>query len=366
MKMLSPAGSVRSVGRNRWWTPLIAVASISCLPLCNLLADQPNHGQKGGQSKAGSGHQSAAHGGGVSRPANTHQGGYHAASANRNVSPHHEMSANRSTSSHHQEIVNRSAGSHHEATVNQAVSSHRGSDHRVANETVSSHQAGSHRNGSTAAASRQPRSHEKTVAKTTGTRQNNSELRNTSPGLRKGSSTNSRTSLYSRNNNSSRGTNRMRTLARETTYNHSLTQGSVHNLMNRRLTEIGNRHWTGHGIVFSSHSDPKRGYWYQHGGYWWRCNFWGARSYCDHLIVLGQPPGLCWAWYDDICWGNIVIGMPFGLIDYYYPDAVSTADTSYDGDAATVYYYEMDNGQYKQVTVVDGDVVDVEIVDHIA
>jgi hypothetical protein len=58
--------------------------------------------------------------------------------------------------------------------------------------------------------------------------------------------------------------------------------------------------------------------------------------------------------------------MPFGLIDYYYPDAVSTADTYYDGDSATVYYYAMDNGQYKQVTVVDGDVVDVEIVDHIA
>jgi len=361
MKILSPAGSVRSVGRNRWWTPLIAVASISCLPLFNLLADQPNHGQKGGQSKAGSAHQSAAHGGGVSRSTNTHQGGYHAASANRNVSPHHEMSANRSTSSHHQATVNRSAGSHHEATV----SSHRGSDHRIANKTVSSHQAGFHRNGSTAAASRQPSSHEKTVAKTTGMQQNNSELRKTSE-LRKGSSTNSRTSLYSRNNNSSRGTNRTRTLARETAYNHSLTQGSVHNLMNQRLTAISNRQWTGHGTVFSSHSDPQRGYWYQHGGYWWRCNFWGARSYCDRLIVLGQPAGLCWAWYDDICWGNIVIGMPFGLIDYYYPDAVSTADTYYDGDAATVYYYAMDNGQYKQVTVVDGDVVDVEIVDHIA
>jgi hypothetical protein len=354
MKMLSPARSVRSVVRNRWWSPLIAVASISCLPLFNLLADQPNHGQKGGQSKAGSSHQSAVHGGGVGRSANTHQGGYHAASANR------------STSSHHQATVNRSAGSHHEATVSQAVNSHRGSDHRIANETASSHQGGSHQNGSTAAASRQPRSHEKTVAKATGTRQKNAELRNTSPELRKGSSTNSRTSLYSRNNNSSRGTNRTRTLARETTYNHSLTEGSVHSLMNRRLTEISNRQWTGHGAVFSSHSDPKRGYWYQHGGNWWRCNFWGARSYCDHLIVLGQPPGLCWAWYDDICWGNIVIGMPFGLIDYYYPDAAYTADTYYDGEAAAVYYYAMDNGEYKQVTVVDGDVVDVEIVDHIA
>lgn len=57
--------------------------------------------------------------------------------------------------------------------------------------------------------------------------------------------------------------------------------------------------------------------------------------------------------------------MPLGLIAYCYPDAVYTEDTNYDGDAATVYYYAMDDGQYKQVTVVDDDVVDVEIVDQI-
>jgi hypothetical protein len=136
--------------------------------------------------------------------------------------------------------------------------------------------------------------------------------------------------------------------------------------MDRRLTEIGNRQWTAHGAVFSTRSDPRGGYWFNHGGYWWRCNFWGARSYCYGLIGLGFAPGLCWAWYDDICWGNIVIGMPFALIPYYYPDAVYTEDSYYDGNAATIYYYGLADGQYKQVTVVDGNVVDVEIVDHYA
>ena len=84
-----------------------------------------------------------------------------------------------------------------------------------------------------------------------------------------------------------------------------------------------------------------------------------------HLIAVGEPAGLCWAWYDAICWGNIVIGMPLELVTYYYQDPAYTTDTYYDGDAATVYYYATGDGQYKQVTVVDGNVVDVEIVDHI-
>ena len=136
--------------------------------------------------------------------------------------------------------------------------------------------------------------------------------------------------------------------------------------MNRRLTEITNRRWSTHGTVFSTRSDTQRGYWFQHGGYYWRCNFWGAHAYCNRLFVEGWPAGLCWAWYDDICWGNIVIGMPLDLVVYYYPTPVYTEDTDYDGEPATVYYYATDDGQYKQVTVVDGDVIDVEIVDHIA
>jgi hypothetical protein len=83
------------------------------------------------------------------------------------------------------------------------------------------------------------------------------------------------------------------------------------------------------------------------------------------LIGFGRPPGLCWAWYDNICWGNIVIGMPLELVTYYYADAVYTSAASYDGEDATVYYYPTDDGQYKQVTVVDGEVVDVEIVDQL-
>ena len=83
--------------------------------------------------------------------------------------------------------------------------------------------------------------------------------------------------------------------------------------MSQRLNQISNRGWSGHGAVFANHSDPGHGYWYNHGGGWWRCNYWGANWYCDHLIGLGFAPGLCWAWYDDICWGNIVIGMPVTL-----------------------------------------------------
>jgi hypothetical protein len=47
------------------------------------------------------------------------------------------------------------------------------------------------------------------------------------------------------------------------------------------------------------------------------------------------------------------------------PDPVYTTYTIYDGDEATVYYYTLGDGQYKRVTVVDGDVVDVQIVDEI-
>jgi len=50
------------------------------------------------------------------------------------------------------------------------------------------------------------------------------------------------------------------------------------------------------------------------------------------------------------------------LVDYYYPEPVYTTYTTYDGDEATVYFYANGDGQYKRVTVVDGNVVDVQIV----
>ena len=58
--------------------------------------------------------------------------------------------------------------------------------------------------------------------------------------------------------------------------------------------------------------------------------------------------------------------MPIDLVDYYYPDPVYITYTAYDGDQATLYYYALGDGQYKRVIVVDGNVVDVQIVDEIA
>jgi hypothetical protein len=145
-----------------------------------------------------------------------------------------------------------------------------------------------------------------------------------------------------------------------------MTAASAHGMMSQRLNQIADRHWAGHGAFFADHFDRDRGCWFNHGGYWWRCNYWGANWYCNNLIGLGFAPGLCWAWYDDICWGNVVVGMPLDLVDYYYPDPVYSDYTTYDGDDATVYYYPTDDGQYKQVTVVDGNVVDVEIVDQVS
>jgi hypothetical protein len=330
MRMLSTAASVRSVGRIRWSIPLIAIACISSLPFFNVLADEHHEG---------GGHPSASHGGG-GRSASTHHGGYHVTSSHRAVSSHHVASSPHVASTSH----NVASTSHHVASTSHHVAS---TSHHVA--STSHHVASTSHHVATASRTK-----------------NNSEVRNVSPELRKGASTNNRTSLYSRNNSSSRGTHPTRTPGRATTpYNHSLTRSSVHGLMDNRLTEINNRQWAAHGAVFTTRSDPRGGYWFHHGGYWWRCNFWGAQSYCYGLIGLGFAPGLCWAWYDDICWGNIVIGMPFALIPYYYPNAVYTGDTYYDGNQATVYDYALPDGQYKQVTVVDGNVVDVEIVDQV-
>jgi hypothetical protein len=117
-------------------------------------------------------------------------------------------------------------------------------------------------------------------------------------------------------------------------YNHALTASSAQSLMNQRLTQISNRQWTGHGTFYANHFDRDHHCWFHHDGYWWRCNYWGAHRYCNYLITVGFPPGLCWAWYDDICWGDIVIGMPLDLVDYYYPDPVYSTNTDYNGEEA--------------------------------
>ena len=354
MKTLSPTGRVRSAGNVRRWTALIAIASVGCLPLFSSLADQPHHNNKGGGNKAPSTHQGGSHGSNVSKAATGHQGGSHAVSASKSASTHQ--------------------GAYHASASKTAVSHRSSTSHKASTKTVTSHQTVSH--GSVA-------------SKTEHARVTGSQARKVSPELRQGASSNTRASLYERNNTSREArhrqaavtqernntrapghranlSTRINSAARATAFNHSLTASSAQGLMNRRLTEVTNRHWSTHGAVFSTRSDPQRGHWFQHGGYYWRCNFWGAHSYCNRLIVLGYPAGLCWAWYDDICWGNIIVGMPLDLVGYYYPKPAATEDTDYDGEPATVYYYATDNGQYKQVTVVDGDVVDVEIVDHIA
>jgi hypothetical protein len=370
MKTLSPTGRVRSAGNVRRWTVLIAVASIGCLPLISAVADQPDHNNKGGGNKAPSSHQ-----GGSSHPSNvsrapTMQGGNHAVSAPKSVSSHQDTyHANANSAVSHQNAV-----SHHNVVSHQNVASHQSNtSHKTSTKTAVSHQTESR----TSVAARSER-----------TRVSSSKTQNLSSEVRRNASANTHASLYQKNN-TSRGTRhhetavtqernntrapgkrdlqtRINAATKATAFNHSLTTSSAQGLMNRRLSEISNRQWSTHGAVFATRSDPQRGFWFQHGGYYWRCNFWGAHSYCNRLIVLGWPAGLCWAWYDDICWGNIVVGMPVDLVVYYYPTPVETEDTDYDGNPATVYYYATDDGQYKQVTVVDGDVVNVEIVDHIA
>ena len=372
MKTLSPTGRVRSAGNVRSWTAFIAIASIGCLPLFSALAEQPNHNNKGGGNKAPSSHQGGSHGGNVNKTPTAHQGGNHVASAPKSTR------SNQVGHSSHQ-------GTYH-ASANKTAASHQNT---VSHHNVVSHQSSQSHNTSTkTATSRQTASRSTVATRTEHTRANTSQARNVSPEARKGASANTRASLYQRNNTSRETRNhqtaktqernntrepgkrtlqtRINAAAKATAFNHSVTTSSARGLMSRRLTEITNRQWSAHGTVFATRSDPNRGYWFQHGGYYWRCNFWGAHSYCDRLIVEGWPAGLCWAWYDDICWGNILVGMPLDLVAYYYPTPVSTEDTDYDGEPATVYYYATDDGQYKQVTVVDGDVVDVEIVDHIS
>jgi hypothetical protein len=337
MKKSLPPGRFSSLGRVQSVAAIVAAASISCLPFSSALANHTGgggggHTSGGGHAGGGGGHPSGgghssvggSHGG-YSRPAASYHGGgfngagsrtassgagrnfshtsYHASLYARNANSTHNPNQHAATADRHQTSVNQ----HHDPDLN-----------RVTN---TSHTLN--------------RTNKTEVAKTT--RANdpahvaNAAIANRAPA-----------------------------------FNHSLTATSAHGLMNQRLNQIANRNWEGHDHFFENHFDRDHGCWFNHGGFWWRCNYWGANWYCNNLISLGFAPGLCWGWYDDICGGNIVIGMPLDLVDYYYPDPVYSEYSDYNGDEATVYYYATDDGQYKQVTVIDGKVVDVEIVDQIS
>lgn len=319
MKKLLPLERISSVGRVHKLAAIVVAASVSCLPLSALA----NHTSGGGgdHGGGGGGHPSGGSRGGSSHPAPSYHPSapsYH--SSSRTVSSGFGRSV---TNSYHANLYARNMRSahvdnHHETTA---------TTHRESSSTQ-------HHDATFNRATNAP--HTLSVAKNT-----------------------------SRLNDPAR-TPKTEALRARTPFDHSLTASAAQSRMNERLNQISNRQWTGHGAFFSDHFDRDNGCWFNHGGFWWRCNYWGANWYCNHLIALGFAPGLCWGWYDDICWGNIVVGMPLDLVDYYYPGPVYSDYTTYDGGEATVYYYATDDGQYKQVTVVDGNVVDVEIVDQIS
>ena len=318
MKTLLPLERIRSVGRVHKVAAIIAAASVSCLPL-SALANHTSGGGGGGHPSGGGGHPSGGghSGGGSSHPmASYHGGGSRSSYSGAGRSVSHNYHANLYTTTSRSQV-----DSHYETAATHHVAS-----------TAEHHDASVNRATNT--------SHTLTQTNKTDVARNTS--RSSDP-------------LHSP---------RAEALRANTSFDHSMTTASAKGLMSQRLSQISNRQWTGHGAFCSDHFG--NGCWFNHGGFFWRCNFWGANWYCNNLIGLGFAPGLCWAWYDDICWGNIVIGMPVDLVDYYYPDPVYSNYTTYDGDDATVYYYATDNGQYKEVTVVDGNVVDVEMVDQVS
>lgn len=318
MKTLLPLEHFSSLGRIKSVAAIIAATSISCLPFSAALANHTGGGG-GGHTGGGGGHSSGgSHGSGgghsgYSRPAASYHGGgsrtayshssYHASLYARNTNSTHVSDHHTATVDRHQTSVNQ----HHDPGLNHA--------------TNTSHTLNQNNKAEVA----------KTTRATDLTHAARAAIANRAPG-----------------------------------FDHTITTTSARNLMNQRLNQIAHRNWSGHSAFFADHFDRDHGCWFNHGGYWWRCNYWGANWYCNHLIGLGFAPGLCWGWYDNICWGNICVGMPLDLVDYYYPDPVYSGYSDYNGDEATVYYYATDDGQYKQVTVIDGKVVDVEIVDQIS
>jgi hypothetical protein len=335
MKKLLPLERISSVGRIHKLATIVVAASVSCLPLSALA----NHTGGGGGHASGGGHPGGGgHVGGGSHgsfhPAASYRPSahsYHASVPSYHASSRttHSNFASNTTHNYHANLYARNNSSSH-----------------VSNQHVTA--ATTHRETTTA------QHHDASVDRAANTNHNLSQTNRA--GLARNTS---------RLNDPAR-TPKAEALRARTPFDHSMTAASAHGMMSQRLNQIADRQWAGHGAFFADHFDRNRGCWFNHGGYWWRCNYWGANWYCNNLIGLGFAPGLCWAWYDDICWGNIVAGMPLDLVDYYYPDPVYSDYATYDGDDATVYYYPTDDGQYKQVTVVDGTVVDVEIVDQVS
>jgi hypothetical protein len=365
MKKLLPLERISSVGRIHKLAAIIVAASVSCLPL-SALADHTDGGG-GGHAGGGGGHP----GGGGGHPGGASHGSFHPAASYHPSAPSYHASApsyHASAPSYHASApsYHASAPSYHVSAPSYHASSRTAHSGFASNAThsyhanlystnnSSSHVSNHHETAATTHRETSTTQHDATVNRVTNTNHNLSQTNRASVARN-----------TSRLNDPGR-TPKAEALRARTPFDHSMTGVSAHGMMNQRLNQIANRQWAGHGAFYADHFDRAHGCWFNHGGYWWRCNYWGANSYCDNLIGLGFAPGLCWTWYDDICAGNIVVGMPLDLVDYYYPDPVYSDYTTYDGDDATVYYYPMDDGQYKQVTVVDGNVVDVEIVDQVS
>jgi hypothetical protein len=354
MKKLFPLERFSSLGGVQKVAAIVAAASLSCLPFSSALANHTGGGGGGHAGGGGGGHPSGGGGhpggGGGGHPG----GGGHGAFARPAAAYHGGGFNGGGLRTAYSGGRNFSNISHTNLYGNHAVS-----NHAVSNHAVSNHASLYSRNTNSSHASNQ---HVATANQ------------HHDPGVNRVANA-SHTLNQTNKTEVAKATSRSRDPAhaanaaianRAPAFNHSLSTTSAHTLMNQRLNQIADRHWEGHENFSSDHFDREHGCWFNHGGSWWRCNFWGANWYCNHCIALGFAPGLCWGWYDNICWGNICIGMPLDLVDYYYPDPVYSDYSDYNGDEATVYYYATDDGQYKQVTVIDGKVVDVQIVDQIS
>ena len=357
MKTLLPIEPSRSDGTIRNWTALAVAVGISCFPVVSALAD----GHKGGGNAGGGGHVTGGgHAGGGAHMA---PGGGHGGGGGRGGGAPHFVSGGGG---------HRGGGGHFNASRQAPTGHSGGGGHLSANRHGGgpSHQGGGHQNGAFSsnkgnnfAAHNQSNRTAQHRAINQEKRQNN-RVTNQTVVHRNNSRINSFTETRKiiHQNNGERLRSRALIMNRTGSFDRSITRGRAQGLMNQRLNKIDNRTWTGRGQFCARRFDASNHCWFRRGGFWWRCNFWGAHAFCNRLIVRGFAPGLCWGWYDNICWGNIVVGMPLDLVDYYYPEPVYTTYTTYDGDEATVYFYANGDGQYKRVTVVDGNVVDVQIV----
>jgi hypothetical protein len=355
MKTLLPIGRFRSDGTIRNWSALAVAVGISCFPLVSALADGHKGGgggghMAGGEHAGGGGHMT---GGGHAGGGGHMTGGGHAGGGGHMTGGGHAGGDGHMTGGGHAGgDGHMTGGGHAGGGGHMTGGGHAGGGRHIVagvGRTKGGHVGGEQR-------------------ATTAKQRTNAKATNQTVVSRSGARTHAfvESRIAGRGNRADlRQRSRAVLMNRTSKFDRSITRSRAQVLMDQRLGQISSRRWTGHGQVCSEHFDRDHGFRFRHGGYWWRCNFWGAHSYCNQLIAIGFAPGLCWGWYDDICWGNIVVGMPIDLIDYYYPDQAYTTYTTYNGDEATLYYYALGDGQYKRVTVVDGNVVDVQIVDEI-